>query len=230
MVDNDWTALVVEDDEDFSELVSHRLTIEGFDVTLVPDGRSALTHVERHGLPHIAVVDLMLPDMDGTEVCRHLRRNVQLPIIIISARDDEASVLKGMDYADHYLTKPFYPSHLAKLAKRLLSRVNDYSYANSLVVEVNERLALDYSNSHVIVEGETVPLTPIERVLLQTLFERRGHVVSSAALILHVWGSNEVYEDTLRVHIHRLRKKIKDNPKEPQLIVTTRGVGYSFAG
>jgi DNA-binding response OmpR family regulator len=230
MVDNGWTALVIEDDEDFSELVCHSLTAEGFDVTLVPDGQSALTHVERHGLPHIAVVDLVLPNMDGIEVCRRLRKKAQLPIIIVSARDDEDSVLKGMDYADQYLTKPFYPSHLAKLAKRLLSRVSDYSYANSLVVEVNERLALDYSNSHVLVEGEPVPLTPTERVLLQTLFERRGHVVSSAALILYVWGSNEVYEDTLRVHIRRLRKKIEADPGNPQLIVTTRGVGYSFVG
>jgi DNA-binding response OmpR family regulator len=230
MVDNGWTALVVEDDENFSEPVCHRLTVEGFDVTLVPDGRSALAHVERHGLPHIAVIDLILPDMDGTEVCRRLRRNVELPIVIISDRDDEASVLKGMEYADHYLTKPLYPSHLAKLAKRLLSRVSDYSYANGPIVEVNERLSLDYSNSHVIVEGKPVHLTPIEKALLQALIGRRGRVVGSAALILNVWGSNEVYEDTLRVHIHRLRQKIETDPRNPQLIVTKRGVGYSFAG
>ena len=230
MVDNGWTALVVEDDEDFSELVCHSLTAEGFDVTLVPDGLSALTHVERHGLPHIAVVDLVLPNMDGIEVCRRLRKKAQLPVIIISGRDDEASVLKGMDYADHYLTKPFYPSYLAKLAKRLLSRVSDYSYTHGPVVEVNERLALDYSNSHVLVEGEPVHLTPTEKALLQALFERRGRVVESATLILCVWGSNEVYEDTLRVHIRRLRKKIEADPGNPQLIVTKRGVGYSFVG
>jgi DNA-binding response OmpR family regulator len=224
------TALVIEDNETAREVIRIKLNSEGFDVTVVSDGASALKYIERHGYPHIALVDLKLPDMDGMDLCQRFHEDARLPMIIISANKKQETVLQGLDYADDYMVKPFYPSELAKRAQRLLERVRDYDYINGPIAKINERLTIDHPNTHVTVDGKSVRLTPIEKSLLRTLLQHRGKVVGSSALILSAWGSTEVHEETLRVHIYRLRQKIEVEPANPQLIVTRRGVGYSFEG
>jgi DNA-binding response OmpR family regulator len=221
-----WHVLVVEDDPNIHHLLTEKLRLEGFEVTGAYNGQSAIDLVEVVGLPHLAVVNLTLPDMDGLQLVRHFsQRGVP---VIATADDARAAALESLQWGDDFMRKPVDPEELAARIRRVLSRIVDYSYAGRRIIDVDERVQLDYVNNCLIVEGEKMHLTPIEGQLLHTLMLYKGQVVDSRTLIARVWGAGAVYDDTLRVHIHRLRHKLEADPRNPKHIVTERGVGYSF--
>lgn len=224
-----WHILLVEDDPAIHRLLADKLRLAGFDVTAVIDAPSAIDEIERDGLPHLALVDIRLPDSDtgGLDLARDLyARNV--PVIMITAFDSPSIVLDSLEVADDYIRKPFEPSEVISRIRRVLSRVSDFGYARSPLLDIDERVQFDYTNNALIVEGKHVNLTPIESRLLHTLMQNRGHVIDGRTLISRVWDSDNIYEDTLRVHIHRLRSKIETDPRNPNYILTERGIGYSF--
>jgi DNA-binding response OmpR family regulator len=225
-----WHILVVEDDKDIHRLLNDNLQMAGLEVSSVYDARSALELIEREGLPHLAIVDIRLPDkdMDGLDLAEELTQR-SVPVIIITAYDSPKTVLDSLRFADDYVRKPFEPDEVTSRVRRVLSRIGDFSYAKSPMLDVDERVQFDYTNNNLVIDDERVNLTPIESRLLHTLMQHRGNVVDGRALIARVWSSDNIYEDTLRVHIHRLRSKLEVDPRHPKYILTERGIGYSFA-
>ena len=222
--------LVVDDDPDILELVRVTLEEEGFEVALATSGPEALRWIETHGLPHLAVIDIRMPRMDGLALARRILRSSDLPLIMLTAVDDEATILEALEHlAEDYLTKPFKPRVLAARVKRVLRRIGDFSYARSPVVRIDDRLSFDLVGRKALIAGDTVALTPTETKLLHILMRSTPRTVTVDYLLRRLWPLDEVYEDTLRVHMHRLRRKIEPDPAEPRYLMTQRGVGYSFA-
>jgi len=171
------------------------------------------------------LLDLGLPGMGGFELSERIKRMGDVPIIILSGNDEEESKIYGIEqYADDYITKPFNIKEVIARIQRVLSRIGDYSYAQGRVVEVDAHLSIDFANKRIILDGKEVTLTPTETNLLHILYRQKGHVVSPDTLIARVWPAEEVYEETLRVHMHRLRKKLQ----LATYLQTERGIGYSF--
>lgn len=226
-----WHIMVVEDDKDIQRLLTDNLQQAGFDVASYYDAHSALDSIESEGLPHLAIIDIRLPDtdMDGLDLSEDLTER-SVPVIIITAFDSPKTVLDSLSRADDYVRKPFVPDEVTARVKRVLSRIGDFSYAQSPLLDIDNRVQFDYTNNNLVIEGERVNLTPIESRLLHTLMQHRGNVVDGRSLISRVWTSDNIYEDTLRVHIHRLRSKLEVDPRHPKYIMTERGIGYSFAG
>ncbi len=221
--------LVVEDETSFSEAIAYMLRKEGFDVSVVADGLSAITEFDRHGAD-LVLLDLMLPGMSGTEVCAQLRQRSNVPIIMVTAKADEVDKVIGLELgADDYVTKPFS-------SRELLARIRAVLRRNSDVVEVTDGRTLeagpvriDIDRHLVTVEGAKVQLPLKEFDLLELLVRNSGRVLTRGQLIDRVWGSDYVGDTkTLDVHIKRLRSKIETDPAEPKYIQTVRGLGYKF--
>ncbi len=222
--------LVVDDDRAILSLVSDKLERAGFEVWTAPSGAEALDLIARRGLPHLAIVDINMPAMDGFEFCRRVQRFSDLPVIFLTAVDEEETVIQAIErYAEDYVTKPFSPRELAARVQRVLRRIGDFAYALEPVTRVDDRLAVDFVAQRAIVNGHCVPLSPTETKLLYLLMRNAGRPVTSDFLLRRVWPLEEVFEDVLRVNIHRLRRKIGDDPDGLPYIVTERGVGYCFA-
>jgi DNA-binding response OmpR family regulator len=222
-----WHILLVEDNPEDQRTLIGKLRLEGFEVKSVYDGRSALDFVGQEGLPHLAVVDISPPDVDGLELARILSQK-GAPVIVTAADGSPETAIKSLRWADDFMRKPVAPEELAARITRVLSRVIDYSYARSPVIRIDERMQFDHTNNRLVVEEEPVQLTPIESRLLHTLVRHKGQVVDCRTLLARVWTSDDIYEDTLRVHIHRLRRKLEADPRHPKHILTQRGIGYSF--
>lgn len=224
-----WHIMVVEDDPGIYRLLNDKLRQAGFEVSNLEDAQSALDLIKREGLPHLAIVDIRLPDpeLDGIALSKQLNAR-GVPIIIITAFDSPQTVLDSLRWADDYVRKPFDGDEVVARIRSVLSRIADYSYARSPLLDIDERVKFDFSNNNLVVDGQPVGLTPIESRLLHTLMQHTGHVVDGRTLIARVWNSDNIYEDTLRVHIHRLRSKLEIDPRHPRYVVTERGVGYSF--
>ena len=221
--------LVVDDDENTLKLVSHKLDYAGFEVLKAASGEEALAVVEQHGLPHLAIVDIQLPGMDGFEFCRTIQKFCDLPVIILTAVDEEDMIVQGIErFAEDYITKPFSPRELVARVQRVLRRVVDRSYASEPIVQVDDELAVDFVHQQAMVAGHPITLRPLEAKLLYILLVNRGRIVTNEFLLDRLWPMDEVFEDTLRVHVHRLRKKIEGSPSHPNYIVTERGLGYVF--
>ena len=224
-----YRILVVDDDPDILRLVRDKLDRAGFDVLTAESGKRALEVIERHGLPHLAVVDLMMPVMDGFEFCRIVQEFSDLPVIMLTAIDEEETVIRGIQhYAEDYVTKPFSPRELVARIERVLRRIGDFAYALDPVVQVDDRLAVDFAHQQAIVNRQPRPLTPTETKILYILMRNAGRAVTTDFLLRRLWPREEVFEDSLRVHIHRLRHKIEPDPAQPGYIITERGTGYSF--
>ncbi len=222
--------LVVDDDPDIREVVRLALDAEGFDVALAESGDAALAWIESNGLPHLVIIDIRMPGMDGLELGRRILRASDVPLIMLTAVDDERTILEALEHlAEDYLIKPFKPRELAVRVKRVLRRMSDFTYARAPIVEIDEYLSLDLVGRKALVGGESVPLTPTETKLLHILIRSAPRTVTVDFLLRRLWPLEEVYEDTLRVHMHRLRRKIEPKPTKPRYLVTQRGVGYSFA-
>ena len=222
--------LVVDDDVTLLELLELALYDAGYEVMTALSGRDALDVMERRGLPHLAIVDIMMPGMDGFEFCRAVHEFSDLPIIFLSAVDADDVVVQGIrECAEDYITKPFSLQELVARVGRVLSRIGDFSYALEPLVDVDERLAVDFPRQRVIADGQPVRLTPTETKLLHILIRNGDRPVATEHLLRRLWPLAEVYEDSLRVHVCRLRQKIEKDSGEPRYIVTERGVGYRFA-
>jgi DNA-binding response OmpR family regulator len=213
--------VVIEDDEAISALVGGYLEQAGFDVVRERTGQGGLVAVERRQ-PRFVVLDLGLPDVDGFELCRQLRRCGDVPILILTARDEEADRIIGLELgADDYLTKPFSPRELVARVRAVLRRV-DPAPAESQVIELGE-LRVDLRSRSVTIGGATVALRTLEFELLAELARQPGRVVTRDRLLDRVWGlSFAGGTRTVDVHIAQLRKKLG----RPDLIQTVRGVGY----
>jgi len=221
--------LVVEDEESFSDALSYLLRKEGFEVSVAETGTQALTEFERTGAD-IVLLDLMLPEISGTEVCRQLRTRSQVPIIMVTARDSEIDKVVGLEIgADDYVTKPYSPRELvARVRAVLRRRAGEATESKSPILSVGP-VRMDVDRHVVTVNGAPVQLPLKEFELLELLLRNAGRVLTRGQLIDRVWGADYVGDTkTLDVHVKRLRSKVEPVPSNPRYIVTVRGLGYKF--
>ena len=221
--------LVVEDEESFSDALSFMLRKEGFEVGVAADGNVALEEFDRNGAD-IVLLDIMLPGLSGTEVCRALRAKSTVPIIMVSAKDGEIDKVVGLELgADDYVTKPFSSRELVARIRAVLRRQgDDEGELISTVIEAGPA-RMDVDRHVVAVRGEQVAMPLKEFDLLELLMRNVGRVLTRSQLIDRVWGSDYVGDTkTLDVHVKRLRSKIESDPANPVHIVTVRGLGYKF--
>jgi DNA-binding response OmpR family regulator len=230
--------LVVEDEPVLLETLEYNLTRQGYEVCTAADGPAAL-EVAREEQPDLIVLDVMLPGMDGFEVCRTLRPEMSVPILMLTARDEEIDKVVGLEVgADDYMTKPFSMRELMARVKALLRRVRlDREELTAESAEVgSERLAfgdltIDLARCEVLREGEPLHLKPKEHDLLVFLARNRGIVLSRDLILERVWGWDYGGGSrTVDVHVRWLREKIEPDPASPSRIVTVRGIGYRFEG
>jgi DNA-binding response OmpR family regulator len=221
--------LVVEDDPDVRRLIQRELEAAGFEVLACESAESGLDAVTRKGLPHLALVDILLPGQDGLTLARRLHEWSDLPIIMLTSVDEEETVVEAIErFAEDYIRKPFKPREMVARIERLFRRIGDFGYALQPVVRVDDRLAVDFAQQRAVVGEREVPLTSTETKLLYVLMRSAGRVVATDFLLRRLWPGDEVFEDTLRVHVHRLRGKIEPEPSRPRYVVTERGTGYRF--
>jgi len=222
--------LVVEDEESFSEALTFMLEKEGYEVAVAADGNAALDEFEKVG-PDIILLDLMLPGIPGTEVCRQIRTRSQVPIIMLTAKDGEVDKVVGLELgADDYVTKPFSSRELLARLRAVLRRHGDVEGLLPAAVEAGP-VRMDVDRHVVTVRGEQVTMPLKEFDLLEILVRNSGRVLTRAQLIDRVWGSDYVGDTkTLDVHVKRLRAKIEEDPANPVHLVTVRGLGYKFDG
>ena len=221
--------LVVEDEESFSDALSYMLRKEGFEVSVAPTGTSALTEFDRTGAD-IVLLDLMLPEMSGTEVCRQLRQRSRVPIIMVTARDSEIDKVVGLEIgADDYVTKPYSPRELVARIRAVLRRQGAEPSEPDTPTLAAGPVRMDVERHVVTVDGSAVQLPLKEFELLELLLRNAGRVLTRGQLIDRVWGADYVGDTkTLDVHVKRLRSKVEPEPSAPRFIVTVRGLGYKF--
>src|SRR5512139_1694464 len=221
--------LVVEDEESFSDPLSYMLRKEGFEVAVATTGTSALTEFDRNGAD-IVLLDLMLPELSGTEVCRQLRQKSHVPIIMVTARDSEIDKVVGLEIgADDYVTKPYSPRELVARVRAVLRRNITEAVDPSAPTLAAGPVRMDVERHVVTVHGDSVALPLKEFELLELLLRNAGRVLTRGQLIDRVWGADYVGDTkTLDVHVKRLRSKIEPEPSTPRYIVTVRGLGYKF--
>jgi DNA-binding response OmpR family regulator len=219
--------LVVDDEPSLQKMLVHALEREGFQVQAVSDGEEALDAFKAYE-PHLIILDIMLPKLDGTEVCRRIRAQSDVPIIMLTAKDDEIDRVVGLELgADDYVTKPFAVRELVARVRAIMRRVT--VPAGQRPDELNyDGLRINLPSRRVSVGGEEVDLTYTEFELLVTLASSPGRVFSRSALLRRVWGDEFRDERTVDVHIRHLREKIERDPRNPEFIHTARGVGYVF--
>jgi DNA-binding response OmpR family regulator len=222
------TILVVDDEPKIATLARDYLEHAGFAVLTASDGTSALTTI-RQRRPDLVVLDLGLPGLDGLDVTRELRRDSTIPIVMLTARDDELDKLLGLELgADDYLTKPFSPRELVARVRAVLRRADRPPEAAETIRAGN--VTLDVPRMRVEVAGTAVELTPTEFQLLSTLAARPGRIFTRAQLLDALHGvAFETYERAIDSHIKNLRRKLEPDPRRPRYVLTVYGVGYRFA-
>ncbi|WP_248125697.1 response regulator transcription factor [Micrococcus lacusdianchii] len=220
--------LIVEDEESFSDPLSYLLTKEGFEVAVAADGNEGLEEFDRCGADLI-LLDLMLPGMSGTEVCRQVRQRSNVPIIMLTAKDSEIDKVVGLELgADDYVTKPYSSRELVARVRAVLRRRGEPEELIASTVAAGP-VRMDVERHVVAVGGEQVNLPLKEFELLEMLLRNAGRVLTRGQLIDRVWGSDYVGDTkTLDVHVKRLRSKIEPDPSNPRHLVTVRGLGYKF--
>ena len=220
--------LVVEDEESIVDALSYMLRKEGFEVAVVNAGPAALDEMDRSGAD-LVLLDLMLPGLPGTEVCRQLRQRSNVPVIMLTAKDSEVDKVVGLELgADDYVTKPFSSRELVARIRAVLRRRGEPEELLSATLEAGP-VRMDVDRHVVTVGGAAVQLPLKEFELLELLLRNAGRVLTRMQLIDRVWGSDYVGDTkTLDVHIKRLRAKIEPDPSTPRYIVTVRGLGYKF--
>jgi two-component system response regulator RegX3 len=221
--------LVVEDEESFSDALSYMLRREGFEVAVAGTGPEALSEFDRSGAD-LVLLDLMLPGLSGTEVCRTLRQRSNVPVIMLTARDSEIDKVVGLELgADDYVTKPFSSRELVARIRAVLRRRGEPTDEPAGAALEAGPVRMDVDRHVVTVDGGTVPMPLKEFDLLELLLRNAGRVLTRGQLIDRVWGSDYVGDTkTLDVHVKRLRAKIEPDPSNPRHLVTVRGLGYKF--
>ena len=222
--------LVVEDEQSFSEPLSFLLGKEGYSVEVAATGNDAITKFNKSGADLI-LLDLMLPGMSGTEVCKEIRSHSMVPIIMLTAKDDEVDTVVGLELgADDYVTKPYSSRELLARIKAVMRRRNDFVLddGETATVQVGE-IKLDADRHIVTFKGENIALPLKEFELLEFLMRNAGRVLTRIQIIDRIWGNDYVGDTkTLDVHIKRLRSKLEKDPANPELIQTVRGLGYKM--
>jgi two-component system response regulator RegX3 len=219
--------LVVEDEESFSDAISYMLRKEGFEVAVCATGPDALETFDRTGAD-LVLLDLMLPGLPGSEVCRSLRERSSVPVIMLTAKDSEIDKVVGLELGDDYVTKPFSSRELVARMRAVLRRRGDVEEVAESTLEAGP-VRMDVERHVVSVRGDAVQLPLKEFELLQVLLRNADRVLTRMQLIDRVWGADYVGDTkTLDVHVKRLRAKIETDPAKPRHIVTVRGLGYKF--
>lgn len=224
-----YKILVVDDEKRMVRFIQLNLEQDGFQVVTAYNGNEALDQV-RTQLPDLVLLDIMMPDIDGFEVLKKIREVNDVPVIMLTAKGEEDDRVKGLELgADDYITKPFSPRELVSRIKAVLRRTKTFQEDQVDVVEVDDRLKVDFSRREVWVEGEKVDLRPTEYRLLYHLVKNAGWVNTHEQLLTKVWGFE--YRDEphyVRLYVNYLRKKLEEDPSNPEYILTERGVGYRF--
>ena len=215
--------LVVDDDEALAEMIGIVLRNDGFDPVFCADGAQAL-EVFRSSKPDLVLLDLMLPGMDGIEVCRQIRAESDLPIVMLTAKSDTADVVRGLESgADDYVPKPFKP---AELVARVRARLRPVDSKAPETLSIGE-ISIDVAGHSVSRGAEQIALTPLEFDLLVALARKHCQVFTREMLLEQVWGYRHAADTRLvNVHVQRLRSKIERDPEAPEIVLTVRGVGY----
>lgn len=221
--------LVVDDNTYTLRIVRHTLEQAGYEVSTAVSGEEALKLINRHGLPHLAVVDLHMPGMSGFEFCREVHDFSDMPVIMLTAVGSEETIIEGLEeHAEDYIVKPFNPPELVARVQRVLRRIGDYSYTLDSTTRIDDRLTINFPKREALVDDEKVSLTPTEAKLLYILVRNAGRIVTTEFLLNRIWPLQDAQEDRLHVHVHRLRRKIEVDHNAPSYIIAERGMGYSF--
>lgn len=223
------TVLVVDDEPRLVDVLRMNLEVEGYRVVEASTGSEALDRLKAD-LPDLVVLDVMMPEMDGFETLRHIREVSNVPVIMLTVRQEEIDRIRGLEIgADDYLTKPFNPRELQVRIKAVLRRTFMASPARKTKIIVDDDLTIDFNKREVWVRGQKVTLRPTEYRLLYHLVNNAGRLMTHETLLSRVWGPE--YRDEshyLRLYITYLRQKLERDPAHPKYILTERGVGYRF--
>jgi DNA-binding response OmpR family regulator len=221
--------LVVDDEERMVRFIRLNLEHDGFQVSEAFNGKEAIQKI-RDVTPDLILLDVMMPDIDGFEVLETVREVSQVPVIMLTAKGEEDDRVRGLELgADDYVTKPFSPRELVSRVKAVLRRTEGATGSMHGLIEVDERLKIDFDRREIWLEGKLVKLRPTEYRMLYHLVQNAGWVVTHDQLLTKVWGYE--YRDEphyVRLYINYLRQKLEANPSEPKYILTERGVGYRF--
>lgn len=223
-----YKILVVEDQKEISDIVSKYLTKEGYQVTVANDGLEALEYFSKQEF-HLVLLDIMMPGISGYDVLKEIRKISEIPIIMLTARQEEVDRLKGFEIgADDYVIKPFSPRELMKRIQVFLKRI--YQESGEIIYRVGE-LSL-YTKSMKLIKGnKEIPITTAEYQLLFTLFKNKGQILTREQIIVLSYGNDyEGYDRNIDSYIKRIRQKIENDPKNPEILKTKYGAGYVFGG
>jgi DNA-binding response OmpR family regulator len=226
------TILIVDDDDMLLEAVQRKLEGEDYKTITASTGQEALDVLNKHTgpAPDLVILDIRLPDIEGTTVCQQVRQRSSVPIIMLTAKSDEADRILGLELgADDYVTKPFSPRELVARVKAVLRRVGDSPDMPSDRILTGAGVVLNLDAREVTVNDEAVELTPTQMRLLQVLMEQPNRVFSTDELLDLVWDYEQYDPHLVETHISNLRNRIEDDPKKPTRIITVRSFGYKFA-
>jgi two-component system KDP operon response regulator KdpE len=220
--------LVIEDEQEVVDLLALRFQQEGYEVLSAANGVEGLRILQQEH-PHLVVLDVMMPRMNGWETCKRIRQYSDVPIIMLTALGQETDKVRGLELgADDFVTKPFSLAELVARVRAALRRSRQPLSAEG-IVQVDERLTVDRARRQVVVDGRKTELSPTEFRILDCFLDNAGRVLTHQSLLTQVWGWEYLDEtDYLKVYVHHLRKKIEENPGKPSYIVTERGLGYRF--
>jgi two-component system KDP operon response regulator KdpE len=220
--------LLIEDEDDIVRLLEFRFQQEGYEVLSAANGVDGLRVLQQEH-PHLVVLDVMMPRMNGWETCRRIREYSDVPIIMLTALGQEADMVRGLELgADDYVTKPFSLAEVIARVRAALRRGRQ-PMSDNTTVQIDERLIVDRAQRQVIVDGQRTELSPTEFRVLDCFLDNPGRILTHQSLLTQVWGWEYIDEtDYLKVYIHHLRRKIEQNPSKPCYIVTERGLGYRF--
>ncbi len=229
-----YTILLADDEREIVDILSLYLENAGFSVVCAYNGREALNLLQGAGMKvDAAVLDIMMPEMDGYTLVKEIRKDSSIPIIILSARSDDSGKILGLDLgADDYITKPFNPLEITARVQAQLRRYYRLNASSAVAADriTAGELVLDRASCSLTKNGTDIPLTAIEFKILNLLMENRGKVFTKSRIYEHVWdgGFYESDDNTIMVHISRLRDKIENDPRNPEYLKTIRGLGYRF--
>ena len=225
-----YRILAVDDSSIILHMVSSTLEKAGFQVSTALSGEEALARLKKEGLPHLAIVDINMPfGMDGFEFCETVLEFSDLPIIMLTAVDETETVIQAIEqYAEDYITKPVSGGELVARVRRILRSMGQFAYKMEKETAVDDYLSIDFAGCRALVGDQELTLTPTETKLLYILMRSSGRLLSTEFILKRLWPLESVYEDRLRVYVHRLRGKIEKEPNNPRYIVAKRRRGYIF--
>jgi DNA-binding response OmpR family regulator len=233
MTERKQRILAVDDNAYSLRIVEIALKEADFRVSTAISGEEALAQIETEGLPDLAVLDLHMPGISGFELAHRVHQYSDLPIIMLTAVNQEATVIEGLEeHAEDYIVKPFSPGELVARVRRVLKRIGEFDFDLEPRTRIDDRLTIDFPARLAIVDGQEEALTPTEAKLLYILMRKAGQIVPTDYILRRLWPLEPVFEDRLHVHLHRLRRKIEDKQDKtrPRYIMSERGAGYSFRG